>query len=300
MSTSPSLRERLAGSAARGQRGAFLLSLPRRCLPQAQYDWPFWARPDQLRTARAPGARGSCAPAAAPARRAPGRSGCAPRPRAASTAPAPGRAHRGRRARHHGRGSLGPAHHQSPDLRPRYRPRLRRLEWPNGAVALLYSAEEPDRLRGPQCEAAWFDELASWSYPEAYHNLMFGLRLGVDPRCVVTSTPRPTKLIRELIARQRRCRRSPRPTPTATTWRRPFLEQILYHLRGHAPGTSGDLRRDPRRRARGPLDDTRASTSCASSRRPSWQRLVVAVDPAVTSGEEADETGIIVVGLQRG
>ena len=87
-----------------------------------------------------------------------------------------------------------------PHFRPDYRVRLRTLEWPNGARAFLFPAEEPDRLRGPQCEAAWCDELASWSYAETYENLLFGLRLGTDPRCLITSTPRPTKLIREIIA----------------------------------------------------------------------------------------------------
>jgi phage terminase large subunit-like protein len=84
--------------------------------------------------------------------------------------------------------------------RPRYEPSKRRLTWPNGAVATLFSADEPERLRGPQHDAAWCDELASWRYPEAWDMLMLGLRLGTDPRVVVTTTPRPTKLIRKLIA----------------------------------------------------------------------------------------------------
>src|SRR5215470_4914009 len=89
----------------------------------------------------------------------------------------------------------------SPNLeRPLYEPSKRRLTWPNGAVAITYSADEPERLRGPQHDAAWCDELASWRYPEAWDMLMFGLRLGADPRVIVTTTPRPTALLRELIA----------------------------------------------------------------------------------------------------
>ena len=84
--------------------------------------------------------------------------------------------------------------------RPRYEPSKRRLTWQNGAIATLYSAEEPERLRGPQRDATWCDELGSWRYPEAWDMLMFGLRLGDDPRVVVTTTPRPTKLVRALIA----------------------------------------------------------------------------------------------------
>ena len=68
-----------------------------------------------------------------------------------------------------------------PAFRPHYQPRRRKLTWPNGALALLFSAEEPDTLRGPQCEAAWCDEVASWRYPEAFDNLMLGLRLGSRP-----------------------------------------------------------------------------------------------------------------------
>src|SRR5205085_70293 len=71
---------------------------------------------------------------------------------------------------------------------------------PNGAIATTYSADEPERLRGPQHDAAWCDEIASWRYPEAWDMLMFGLRLGTDPRVVVTTTPKPIKIIRELLA----------------------------------------------------------------------------------------------------
>ena len=87
-----------------------------------------------------------------------------------------------------------------PQQRPQYEPTKRRLTWPNGAIATTYSADEPERLRGPQHDAAWCDEIASWRYPEAWDMLMFGLRLGPDPRVVVTTTPKPIKIIRELIA----------------------------------------------------------------------------------------------------
>ena len=74
----------------------------------------------------------------------------------------------------------------SPDPeRPLYEPSKRRLTWPNGAVATAYSADEPERLRGPQHDAAWCDELGAWRYPEAWDMLMFGMRLGADPRTVV-------------------------------------------------------------------------------------------------------------------
>jgi hypothetical protein len=83
---------------------------------------------------------------------------------------------------------------------PRYEPSLRRLVWPNGSVAVAYSADRPDRLRGPQHDAAWVDELAAWRFPRAWDNLMFGLRLGEAPRVCVTTTPRPIRLIKDLLA----------------------------------------------------------------------------------------------------
>jgi phage terminase large subunit-like protein len=74
------------------------------------------------------------------------------------------------------------------------------LIWPNGARATAYSGDEPDQLRGPQHDAAWADEPAKWKYPlEAWDNLEFGLRLGASPRIVATTTPRPIKLIRDLL-----------------------------------------------------------------------------------------------------
>ena len=92
----------------------------------------------------------------------------------------------------------------APDwCRPQYQTTRRRLEWPNGALAYMYSAEEPDRLRGPQHDAAICDELATWrSGAEAWDMLQFGLRLGKHPKTVIASTPRPVKLIRALLARE--------------------------------------------------------------------------------------------------
>jgi phage terminase large subunit-like protein len=87
-------------------------------------------------------------------------------------------------------------------MQPDYEPSKRRLTWRNGCTAYAFSADEPDRLRGPQHTHAWADELAAWSYPvAAWNQLQLGLRLGPRPRCVVTTTPRPIKLLKELLAR---------------------------------------------------------------------------------------------------
>ncbi len=89
------------------------------------------------------------------------------------------------------------------DERPVYLPSKRRLEWPNGARTLIFTADEPDRLRGKQHERLWCDEVASWRLGvEAWDQAMFGLRLGADPRCVATTTPKPVTIIRELLTLQ--------------------------------------------------------------------------------------------------
>jgi phage terminase large subunit-like protein len=179
--------------------------------------------------------------------------------------------------------------------RPRYEPSKRRLTWPNGAIATLYSADEPERLRGPQHDATWCDELGSWRYPEAWDMMIFGLRLGIDPRVVVTTTPRPTRLIRALLA-----------DPTAVVTRGStyenranlapaFLEQIVRKYEGTRLGRQeleAELLDDVPGALwnRGVIEAARASTA------PTLTRVVVAIDPAVTSTEGADETGIIVAG----
>jgi len=87
--------------------------------------------------------------------------------------------------------------------RPEYEPSKRRLTWPNGAIATAFSSEESDRLRGPQTDFIWGDELASWSDAQSTWDMaMFGLRLGTHPRCVVTMTPRPIKLLKDLLKRE--------------------------------------------------------------------------------------------------
>jgi len=180
---------------------------------------------------------------------------------------------------------------------PDYQPSRHRLVWPNGAIATLYSVEEPDMLRGPQHDAAWADELGSWSRPEAYAMLEFGLRLGVDPRCVVTTTPRPTRLLRKLIAK---------PTTVvtkATTYANranlapAFLEEIIAAYENTRLGRQeihGELLEDVPGAlwSHARIDELRVAQAPHD-----LVRVVVAVDPAVSSGEDSDETGICVVAL---
>jgi phage terminase large subunit-like protein len=179
--------------------------------------------------------------------------------------------------------------------RPRYEPSKRRLTWPNGAIATLFSAEEPERLRGPQHDTAWCDELASWRYPEAWDMLMFGLRLGSDPRVVVTTTPRPTRLLRELIA-----------DPTVLVTRGStfenranlapaFLGQIVRKYEGTRLGRQ-ELEAELLEDVPGALWNRGMIEAARAYADPVLTRVVVAIDPAASSTDSADETGIIVAG----
>ncbi len=91
-----------------------------------------------------------------------------------------------------------------PWFTPQYEPSKRRLTWPNGVQAIIYSGDEPDQLRGPQHQKAWCDELAKFMYPQrTWDNLLLGLRTGDKPQCVVTTTPRPIKLLKDMVADSR-------------------------------------------------------------------------------------------------
>ena len=181
-----------------------------------------------------------------------------------------------------------------PDNRPKYEPSKRRLTWPNGAFALAFSSHEPDQLRGPQFDAAWCDELASWEYPrETWDNLTFGLRLGVNPQCVVTTTPRPIELLRELVARD-----DVRVTRGSTYDNRQnlapnFLRQIERRYEGTDTGRQ-EIYAELLDEAEGALWRREWIERAESA--PDLDRVVVAIDPAMSSRPNSDETGIVVAG----
>ena len=184
-----------------------------------------------------------------------------------------------------------------PWFRPVYEPSKRRLTWPNGAIARTYSAEEPDRLRGPQHDAAVCDELGSWSRPETWDMLQFGLRLGRNPRCLVATTPRPIKLIRELLAREGR---DVVVTRGSTYENRAnlapgFFDQIIRKYEGTRLGRQ-ELNAELLEDTPGALWSHGIIDAARQAAAPNLVRIVVAIDPAATSGEDADETGIVVVG----
>ena len=165
----------------------------------------------------------------------------------------------------------------------------------NGSKILGFSATEPDRLRGPQFHRAWCDELASWQYPDTFDQLMFGLRLGTKPQCIVTTTPKPIPLIKNLMKRTN-----------------------IVVTKGNTFDNSANLAPSALRMLKEKYDNTRLgrqelyaevlddiegalwSPSMIEKTRvnqlPEMQRVIVAIDPAVTNNEGSDETGIVVVG----
>jgi phage terminase large subunit-like protein len=180
--------------------------------------------------------------------------------------------------------------------RPLYEPSKHRLTWPNGAIAETFSADEPDRLRGPQHDLAWCDELAAWRHPAAWDMLLFGLRLGADPHVVVTTTPRPTKLLRALLADPKVAVTRGRTWENRANLAPAFLDQLVKRYEGTRLGRQeldGELLDDLPGAlwTHGVIDAARLAAAPGE-----LARIVVAIDPAVSAGDGADETGIIVAG----
>jgi predicted phage terminase large subunit-like protein len=183
--------------------------------------------------------------------------------------------------------------------RPIYNPSKRRLTWANGAVASLFSADEPEALRGPQCNWFWADELASWRYLEAtWSNLMFGWRLEPDPRGFISTTPRPVKLLKELIERPDVVISRGSSYENAGNLARQYYDNVIAPYVGTRTGEQeieGKLLMD----VPGALWTAEMLNECLvePEKMPQMQRIVVAIDPATTSTETSDLTGIVVVGL---
>ncbi|MEQ9329956.1 terminase family protein [Thalassobaculum sp.] len=184
-----------------------------------------------------------------------------------------------------------------PWARPRYQPSRRRVTWPNGAVATSFSADDPDQLRGPQFDAAWADEIAKWRYEAAWDNLLLGLRLGTDPRCVATTTPKPRAWLARLMADPGTVLTRGATRDNAANLAPAFLDQILARYAGTRLGRQ-EVEGEFLAEIPGALW-TRTLIEAARSAPPAagdLVRVVVAVDPAVTAGADSDETGIVVAG----
>jgi len=186
--------------------------------------------------------------------------------------------------------------------RPTYTPSKRRVDWPNGARATLFSAEEPESLRGPQCDAWWADEVAAWKYPQkTWDNLQFGARLGSNVRGIVTTTPKPTSLIKALFAESQDGTGRIHYT-AGTTYENAdnLAENAMAALRAKYEGTRLGLQELHARI----LDDNPGALwkrdnidAHRVTEAPDMLLVYVAIDPAVTANASSDETGIVAVGL---
>jgi len=186
--------------------------------------------------------------------------------------------------------------------RPRYAKADRQLIWPNGAKSLIFTADEPERLRGKQHEKLWADELASWRYVESWTQAMLGLRLGDNPQAIVTTTPRPTPLIKKLA------RAKTTHLTTGTTYDNrdnlapAFFDEIISQYEGTRIGRQ-ELNAEILEDTPGALWKLNAIDAARVETLPARQiRVVVGVDPSGGSTEgKSDEQGIVVAAIdQRG
>lgn len=196
------------------------------------------------------------------------------------------------------RGDSGILACSPPDRRPVWKASERRLVWPNGAEAQAFSAQDPDGLRGPQFDAAWADELAKWPKArEAWDMLQFALRLGALPQVCVTTTPRNQGVLKALLAAPSTVLTQAPTEANRANLAASFLEEVRARYAGTRLGRQeldGVLMAD----AEGALWTGEMLEAARAVSAPELDRIVVALDPAVTSGADADACGIVVAGAQ--
>lgn len=178
--------------------------------------------------------------------------------------------------------------------RPMYKKSERRLDWPNGAKSLVFTADEPERLRGKQHMKLWADELRSWRYPESWDQAMMGLRLGNNPQGIVTTTPRATKLIKDLIADKRNVITKGTTYENKANLALGFFDYVITRYEGTRLGRQ-ELNAEILEDVEGALWKRLAIDN---NRNPidvrNMERVVVGVDPSGST--TGDEAGIITAG----
>jgi phage terminase large subunit-like protein len=181
--------------------------------------------------------------------------------------------------------------------RPLFEPSKRQLTWPNGCVAQVFTAEEPDGLRGPQFDAAWCDELAKWKHAESVWNMLqFALRLGENPRAVITTTPRPIPVLKQLLADEGTVTSHSTTFDNHRNLPNRFLDNVLKRYGGTNLGRqelNGELIEDDPDAIfkRDLIEAKRVSVA------PELRRIVVAVDPPAGFGKKNNACGIVCAGL---
>lgn len=194
-------------------------------------------------------------------------------------------------------GESGILETSSKDFMPEYQPSKRRIIWPNGAQAFLYNAESPERLRGPQHDGAWCDELASWKYDQqTWDNLRMTMRLGDDPRYLITTTPKPRKLLKKILKMTGTVITGGSTYDNAGNLPALFLQDLRTEYEGTRVGRQ-ELHAEVLDDVPGALWTLDTLAANRVTEHPPLDRVVVAIDPAVTSEEDSDETGIMVGGI---
>jgi len=183
-----------------------------------------------------------------------------------------------------------------PMERPKYWSSRRRLEWPNGAVGLVFSSEDPDGLRGPQFDCAWADEFCAWSYPEpVLSNLRFALRVGQNPQMVVTTTPKPIPALKRLMNAKGVVISHGKTSDNSDSLASNFISAMQDAYGGTRTGRqelNGEFLED----LSGALWSRQLIESCVVSSYPELDKIIVAIDPPVSTGARADSCGLIVAG----
>lgn len=183
-----------------------------------------------------------------------------------------------------------------PNERPVYVKSARSLEWPDGSKSLLFSAEEPDRLRNKQHDKIWADEVAAWRYAEdSWDQAQFGLRLGANPQTVATTTPRPTKFIRTILAEATTAVTRGSTYENRSNLAPGFYAKIIKKYEGTRLGRQ-ELNAEVLDDNPGALWKLSDIEATRIHRRRDYVRIVVALDPATTSDPDSDEWGLVVAG----
>lgn len=186
-----------------------------------------------------------------------------------------------------------------PEERPTFYPTLRRIEWANGSVAEVFSAEDPESLRGPQFDAAWCDEFAKWKKaPDVWNNLQLALRIGDVPHAIITTTPRPTKIVRDLINDAATVVTRSKTIDNETHLAPTFLK-VMQDIYGNSNLARQELDGELMNDHPDALFKREVIEQYRIRKAPELRRIVVAVDPSVTSGQKSSACGIVVAGLGR-
>lgn len=180
--------------------------------------------------------------------------------------------------------------------RPVYKKSDRALEWPNGGKSLIFTADEPERLRGKQHSKLWMDELCSWRYvQESFDQAMFGLRLGRNPQAVITTTPRPIKQLKALLADHSTVVTKGSTYDNKANLAQVFYEKITTRYEGTRLGRQ-ELTAEILDDIEGALWNNAMLDNNRVTHLPELRRILVSIDPAVSTNKASNETGIIVVG----